>query len=109
MHLEEALMLVRAEVERAVRKHQPMHSIHEGWAVIFEEFHHELGAEVFRQIPNKSALTTEAIHTAAMAIRFLIDLCPGAPCPTDEQQCDAACRATHHLDPRYPAWRAKHQ
>jgi hypothetical protein len=51
-----------------------MHSAHEGFAVLLEEVD-ELKAEVWRSRHDMEAMTTEAVHVAAMAIRFLTDVC----------------------------------
>jgi hypothetical protein len=69
-----ALWLVADEVERASCKHPPLHSAHEGYAVILEELD-ELKAEVWKKEANMGALIEEAVHVAAMAIRFLTDVC----------------------------------
>lgn len=73
-----ALELVNVEVLRARNKHEPMHSHHEAYAVILEELE-EYWIEVMKgghTTPRvEEDLRTELIHTAAMAIRALIDLC----------------------------------
>ncbi len=50
-----------------------MHSVHEGYAVLLEEVD-ELWEEVKRETINTDALRYEALHVAAMAVRFLLDL-----------------------------------
>ncbi len=66
------------EVKRASQQHSPMQSAHEGYAVLLEEVD-ELWEEI-KKNPRKypetlSARRTEAIQVAAMAIRFVIDVC----------------------------------
>lgn len=65
------------ELGRAMIKHAPMHSSHEGWAVIFEELD-ELWDEVRDWQPatnDYSRMRKEAIQIAAMALRFVHDVC----------------------------------
>lgn len=66
---------VADELERAERAHKPMHSPHEGLAVIREEYQ-ELEREVFRRQEkhDKKAMRAEAVQLAAMAIRFVRDV-----------------------------------
>jgi hypothetical protein len=59
-----------------VSAYPDFHSAHEGYAVLLEEVE-ELWAEV-KKSPKKrdpDAMRTEAIQVAAMALRFLIDVC----------------------------------
>lgn len=63
---------------KAERKHAPMRGEHEGWAVIYEELD-ELWDEVKRETINPAALRKEAFHTAAMALRFVKDVCDRQP------------------------------
>lgn len=63
-----------AELGRAMRKHPPIRGPHEGYAVILEEMD-ELWAEIKRQATNPEALRKEAVQVAAMAMRFLVDVC----------------------------------
>lgn len=68
-----------AELSRATRKHGPMRGPHEGYAVILEELD-ELWDEVKRQQINWPDLRKEALQVAAMALRFVVDVCdPHAP------------------------------
>lgn len=71
-----ASAMVMAEVRKAIDKYKPMNSCHEGYAVLDEEVD-ELWDEVkIKQGQrNMEKLTTEATQVAAMAMRFLVDLC----------------------------------
>ncbi len=71
-----ALCDVREEMIRARGKFGPMHSAHEGWAVIAEELH-ELQAWVFMKQKNRDlgAMRKEAIEIAAMALCFAAEVC----------------------------------
>lgn len=71
----QAMQEVREELLSAVQKFPPMHSAHEGFAVIHEEFD-ELKAEVWKS-PKKrdiEAMHAEAVQLAAMAIRLMVDI-----------------------------------
>lgn len=63
------------ELACATAKFAPMHSAHEGYAVILEELD-ELKAEVFKSPMHRDPdrIRDEAIQVAAMAIRFLADI-----------------------------------
>lgn len=63
-----------AELYKAQQKHAPMHSPHEGWAVIWEELD-ELWDEVRAQKPDRAKMRKEALQVAAMALRFISDVC----------------------------------
>jgi hypothetical protein len=65
---------VVAELARAQEKHAPMHSAHEGYAVILEELD-ELWDEVKAQKPERERMRKEALQVAAMGLRFVIDVC----------------------------------
>lgn len=71
-----ALLDVFIEVTAARKKFPPMASPHEGWAVIKEEVD-ELWDEVkkhgSKRVP--ADLRKEAIQVAAMATRFVVDIC----------------------------------
>lgn len=74
----QAIELVLNELRRARDTHAPMHSHHEAFAVIYEEFIIEYGEEVFkggRLKRNETLLKIELVHSAAMCMRALIDLC----------------------------------
>ena len=63
------------EYKRAVSKHSPFNSCHEGWAVIKEEFD-ELWDEVKkrREVRSQDVMIKEAVQTGAMTLRFLMEL-----------------------------------
>jgi len=67
---------VEAELERATKKHAPMHGPHEGYAVILEELD-ELWDEVKAQHHSLPQMRAEAMQVAAMALRFIYDVCDG--------------------------------
>lgn len=69
-----ALEIAAVALEKAQRKHGPMRGEHEGYAVILEELD-ELWEEVKAQHQDNGNLTKEASHVAAMALRFLVDVC----------------------------------
>lgn len=71
--LSAALDLVGQEVRRAMDKHAPMNSAHEGYGVILEELD-ELWDEIKVNRGTELAAFEEATQVAAMAIRYLIDL-----------------------------------
>ncbi|NIO19963.1 MAG: hypothetical protein GTN76_04285 [Candidatus Aenigmarchaeota archaeon] len=91
MKIEEALDLVKEEIERAVKQHGGFNSPHEGYAVIkeeLEEFEDELDAvkkglekhldgiwqAVKLKHPEQSErLLDEAVQLTAMAVRFIMD------------------------------------
>lgn len=73
--LQRAYRLVALEMERA-RRWPAMNSAHEGYAVLAEEvdelWEHVKVQQGKRDVP---AMAYEAIQTAAMAIRFAVDVC----------------------------------
>lgn len=74
--VDEAFEAVRAELTSAMAKFPPFNSAHEGHSVIEEEFD-ELWDEIklkqgARTLENMRA---EAVQVAAMAIRFIVDVC----------------------------------
>ena len=76
MHWSTATHAIQEECNRACERYPQFNSAHEGYAVILEEMD-ELWDEV-KKSPKKrdpKAMRLEAIQVAAMAIRFLIDLC----------------------------------
>ena len=62
------------ELNEAMETFAPMHSPHEGWAVIQEEVD-ELWAEVKANVGRRDAARHEAIQVAAMAIRYVLEVC----------------------------------
>jgi hypothetical protein len=71
----EADYLVDEELRRATGLHGAFISAHEGYAVILEEMD-ELKAEVWKKqsLRDPAAMVREAVHVAAMATRFLVDI-----------------------------------
>ena len=67
---------VVAELAKATSKHGPMMSPHEGYAIILEEMD-ELWMEIKKQydVRTKERMREEAIQVAAMAMRFIMDIC----------------------------------
>ena len=57
----------------ACKEWEPFNSVHEGYAVILEELD-ELWEECKRGASDQQLLREEAIHVAAMAIRFIAEL-----------------------------------
>lgn len=72
MTFNDAIELARLELARAQVKFPGFHSGHEGYAVIREELE-ELWDAVKRD--DTTAQGFEAVQVAAMALRFLVDLC----------------------------------
>jgi len=62
------------ELDRAQDLHAPMHGPHEGYAVILEELD-ELWDEVKARRQDKTKMRKEAMQVAAMALRFIRDVC----------------------------------
>ena len=67
------LSKVRAEIERAMRKHRRYASAHEAWAVIREEVD-ELWDEVKADNGYAADAFKEAEQVAATAVRYIVDL-----------------------------------
>lgn len=67
---------VMEEYDRAVSDYGSFRSAHEGYAILLEEMD-ELKAEVWKKpkIRSKKQMRKEAIQVAAMAIRFIVDIC----------------------------------
>lgn len=76
--LERLLAEIGIEVARAESLWPPIHSAHEGFAVILEEFD-ELKEHVWANQKRRDvvAMRKEAVQLAAMAVRFLRDICDG--------------------------------
>jgi hypothetical protein len=64
---------VFVELARARQVFQPMHSAHEGYAILEEEVD-ELWAEI-KGPGGMDAMRAEALQVAAMAVRFIVDVC----------------------------------
>jgi hypothetical protein len=62
------------ELDRAMTKHPPMHSPHEGFSVIREELDPELWAQVCADTGRSPEARHEALQVAAMALRYILDL-----------------------------------
>jgi hypothetical protein len=80
MYVSLAVEAIEKECFRACTLYPKFHSAHEGYAVLLEEVE-ELWAEV-KKSPKKrdpAAMRDEAIQVAAMALRFLIDICENPP------------------------------
>lgn len=75
--IKKVAMEIAAEVERAERKHAPMHSPHEGWSVIWEELE-ELREHVRADTGRSAEARKEAIQIAAMGLRYALNLCDEA-------------------------------
>lgn len=71
-----AAQLATEELESATRNYFPFASAHEGIAIIREEYL-ELEEEVFKKPSARSTerMRKEATQLAAMALRFVVDLC----------------------------------
>jgi ATP-dependent RNA circularization protein (DNA/RNA ligase family) len=74
--LTRAVRVVVQEYEKAASNYGKFHSYHEGYSVILEELD-ELWAEIKKKgdVRDKRKIRSEAKQVAAMAIRFMIDLC----------------------------------
>lgn len=70
---------VREEVLSAMTRFDPFNSPHEGKSVIEEELD-ELWLEVKANQGRTHSAEDEARQIAAMAVRYIIDLCPGVKC-----------------------------
>lgn len=79
--IQAALNDIEASYLKARNKHAPMRGPHEGYAVLLEEVD-ELWDEVKRWQPNdpaQAAMRKEALHVAAMALAFLLEVTPATP------------------------------
>lgn len=72
--VQQVLDAIRNEVRRAAHLHAPMHSGHEAYAVIKEEFE-EMWNDI--KIDDIAHAQKEALQIAAMCVRFIVDV------PTD--------------------------
>ncbi len=73
MLLKDAIDLVVEEYISAAGKFPPFYSAHEGWGIIREEYL-ELEDEIMRKDRDIDQMRKEAMHLAAMALRFIIDV-----------------------------------
>ena len=67
---------VSEELDAALRKHAKLNSAHEGYAVILEELDElwdEIKVRQSKRRPKK--MKREAIQVAAMAMRFVMEVC----------------------------------
>ena len=69
-----ALRVSQDGADKGRKKYGIFNSYHEGYAVILEEMD-ELWDEVKKKAPNTDEIQEEAIHAAAMLLRFLRELC----------------------------------
>lgn len=76
MRINDVLEAIQEELSIATSKFGPFASQHEGYAIIKEEVD-ELWEEIkSKHSPDRrSNIQSEAIQVAAMAVRFLVDLC----------------------------------
>lgn len=74
MTREAAFCKVTLELSNAFKKHGGMRGPHEGYAVILEEMD-ELWDEIKKRKPDPVSMEKEAVQVAAMALRFLVDVC----------------------------------
>ena len=65
---------IQPELERVISKFPDFNSSHEGYAVILEELD-ELWSAIKSKDIGPYEMTTEAVQVAAMAMRFLVNLC----------------------------------
>lgn len=70
----EAIKEIARELERARKIFAPFNSAHEGYSIILEE-KDELWEEIKVKHQSKNKMRKEAIQLAAMAIRFIVDVC----------------------------------
>lgn len=73
--LDDALAEVRRECMKAMQKFEPFNSAHEGHSVLREEVE-ELWDEVKANRGYGGDARLEARQCAAMAVRYMVDLCP---------------------------------
>ena len=74
IYTEHVLQDIKTEFSRATEKFGPFNSAHEGYAVMLEEMD-ELWDEIKKKTKDLPHMREEAIQIAAMAMRFVIDIC----------------------------------
>ncbi len=76
MKTSQALDAILIEYGKATKRYCDFHSAHEGYSILLEEVD-ELWDEIKKSPVKRDqpAMTKEAIQVAAMALRFLTDLC----------------------------------
>jgi hypothetical protein len=76
--LNDVLAAVADEVVKAEANWPPMNSAHEAYGVLTEEYR-ELESHVFTNQKRRdlAAMRAEAVQVAAMAVRFIRDVCDG--------------------------------
>lgn len=85
MTAQDVIAEVGEQLLKARNKHAPMRGPHEGYAVILEELD-ELWDLVKAQKHDPVEMKKEALHVAAMAARFVLDLCqPVDPAQTPKE------------------------
>jgi hypothetical protein len=74
--IDRAALLALNEARAAGRKWPPFSSAHEGYAILLEELD-ELKAHVWTNQKRRdlAAMRLEAVQVAAMALRFIADVC----------------------------------
>jgi hypothetical protein len=77
-NLDEVTKEVREELWKATNIYGPFASAHEGYVIILEEVD-ELKAEVWKKHKDPARMREEAIQIAAMAMRFVVDICDKNP------------------------------
>ena len=93
MTAQDVIREIGEQLEKARDKHAPpMHGPHEGYALILEELD-DLWELVSAQKHDPIEMKKEALHVAAMAARFVLDLCQAAPDRSDGKLIsDATCQ-----------------
>jgi hypothetical protein len=76
INTQKVMLDVADELGRALNKFEGFNSGHEGYAVILEELD-ELKEEVWKNKKTRdpAKMRAEAIQVAAMALRFVLDVC----------------------------------
>ncbi len=87
---------VATALEYARRKHPPIHSLHEGYAIIKEELD-EFWDEVKRQEPSPTAVVSELLHIAAMCQRVAEDVVVRIPAPVTRKTRENPMLLSHDL------------